>query len=121
MIKFLWIAIAALGCWNVYHRVKQHWDKLSDAVQDEVANREESDRMAVAGAQKLRDDLTAEIEKRERLEEMIGKYIAGPQPVVLNMEAIYQAMCNRAAMEGDPDSIIRQAEGKDWEGGCGHS
>ena len=119
MIELLWIAIAALGCWNVYHHAKQNWyetiQRLATALEIETGNRENSDEQL----EKLRDRLEAEVERREALEEMIGKYMKEPQPVMLNMPVIYRAMCAIAASETDPDSIIRQAEGKDWEGGCG--
>ena len=172
MTELLWIAIAALGCWNVYVEIKlRACESILDAKhQDQIRGMEQlSDKLAeifiaktdeavdasldaqretclewmqettdamqkmkgllatesarISGAHgsimTLHDSIKTETAKREALEETTGKYMAAPQPVMLNMEGIYQAMCNRASMEHDPDSVFRQAEGKDWEGGCG--
>lgn len=117
MIELIWIAIAALGCWNVYVEVKvrAYREFAKHAAVDIKWIRATADAM-----QRIDDSIKAEIAKREALEEMIGKYIATPQPIMLNMEGIHQAMCEIQARQCDPDSIIRQAEGKDWEGGCGN-
>lgn len=112
MIELLWICIAALGCWNVYAGTKR------ENFQDTTLQWELKAGPSIV---ELQTTLKAETAKREALEEMIGKYIATPQPVMLNMEGIHQAMCEIQARQCDPDYIFRQAEGKDWEGGCGHN
>lgn len=130
MIELLWIAIAALGCWNVYAGIKvrvceermtrtridacEQWE-LHHATHDPIQKL----------VQQLYDAIKEETAKRGNLERLLGEHVNGPHPIVLNMEAVYQALCNRAAMERDPDSIIRQSERfdakdfRDWEGGCG--
>lgn len=127
MIELIWIAIAALGtgsavviAWNVFYvgpKLRAYRDDLDSPKAEWMR--------AVTGAmQKLDDDTKAEIAKREALEEMIGKYMTTPQPVMITpqmFEYLYQGVCTRAAQEHDPDCIIRQAEGKDWESGCGHN
>ena len=148
MIELLWIAIAALGCWNVYYEIRvrtldanmrglktldkicEEWGEIYNADSAAMAERWASHdsihdtilevaRTTTDAMQRIDDRAKEEITHRENLERLLGEHVSGPHPIVLNMEAVYQAMCNRAAMECDPDSIIRQAEGKDWEGGCG--
>lgn len=127
MIELLWIGIAALGlgiavvvAWNVFYvgpKLRTYRDALDSPKVEWM-------RVTTAAMQQIYDDIKAEIAKREALEEMIGKYIAEPHPIMITpqmFEYLYQGVCARAAQEHDPDCIIRQAEGKDWEGGCGHN
>ncbi len=151
MIELLWIAIAALGCWNVYVEAKvravtkmleaKHQQQLldmtnlsnslteiftqktSEAVEVSLTSQRESClewmRTTTQATESLQSTLHAEVARREALECALRQGAVLMHPG--HLENLWQWICGRAMQECDPDSILRQMEGKDWEGGCGHS
>ncbi len=143
MIELLWIAIAALGCWNVYYAKKQaatkavhdeahdlmaQSKKLHDSLHDSIlelfdVNSKAIDEINSPQELEFKRTVTAAMQRMDdrlkteaaKREELETALRCGA--ILMHpghLENLYRWMMQRNDMEHDPEFILRSREG-----GCG--